>query len=122
MLEAALIVSLVLNAALVAGGLLLFVKTLHTFQERARDADRQNVKMFVETIDRIVANAAKERQALEDRLMAVCEPEQLSLFKAVEDPSENKATYMDEESEYATEEGEVVYVDPEASSNGSAGS
>lgn len=48
--------------------------------------------------------ASKERRALEDRMMAMTNQDQLSMFKAVEDDTpELEPIYMDEEHEAAVE-------------------
>lgn len=48
-----------------------------------------------------------ERERLEDRLMALSQPDALTLHKALSDPEPGTVSYMDEEAEYALGNGNV---------------
>lgn len=64
---------------------------------------------YQQSLKQILAESAKERALLEDRIMAMADKsgEQLSIFKGLTDPSENDVVYVDEEKELELEVGDA---------------
>ena len=103
-----LAVAFICIAAVAIAALFAIKQIIENAQDQAEAAQRQHLAM----VNALIAQAAKERESLEDRLMAVCEPEQLALFKASTDDTVTKTKYVDEQREFeldSEEENEVVY-------------